>query len=182
MRKALLILAVSILAVSCGKGLGSKAEREIRQLCAAGELVTCEYTVSKVVKAEDIVWWKIGERKILFTLKAYLQAGIDMSKFDMSKVKADRAAKSIYLVLPAPELLSINIPPGQVRQEYSHITGLRFDFSAQEKNEFLKEGEKSVLADVPSLGIMKDAEANAVSFFQAMLSDLGFEDITIAFE
>lgn len=182
MKKALHIVILTLLAVSCGRGLDRQAEQKLYELSAAGELVTCEYSVSKVVKADDMVWWKIGERKILFNCKATLQAGIDMAKYDPEKTKVDRQEKSVVLVLPEPEVLSINMPADQITQEYSHVTGFRFDFTAEERNELLKEGERSIRAEIPSMGILRDAKLNAVSYFETMLSELGFEIITITFE
>lgn len=173
---------MALLAVSCGKSLDRQTEERLCELSAAGELVTCEYTVSKVIKADDMVWWKIGERKILFTCKAILQAGIDMSKYNPEKTIINKEAKSVVLVLPEPKLLSVNLPADQIRQEYSHITGFRFDFTAEERNELLKQGERSVRSQVHSMGILRDARTNAVSYFESMLSELGFEDITISFE
>jgi len=173
---------LALLAVSCGKSLDRQTEQKLCELSAAGELVTCEYTVSKVIKADDMVWWKIGERKILFTCKATLQAGINMARYEPQKTVIDRKNRSVELVLPEPELLSVNMPSNQIRQEYSHITGFRFDFSAEERNELLKQGERSIRAQVPSMGILRDARTNAVTYFETLLSELGFEKITITFE
>lgn len=178
----LLILLVLPLICACRGRDGRGLEATLRSLSATGELVTCEYTVSKVIKADDMVPWKIGERKILFTCKAYLQAGIDMSRYNPEKTVTDPARKSIILVLPAPRLLSVNIPVEQIRQEYSHVTGLRFEFTAEERNSLLKQGEESIRAEVPSMGILADARINAVSYFTALLTDMGYEDINIYFD
>lgn len=178
----LLLALTSIFLCSCSGKLQKNLQERMTALCAAGDLVTCEYTVSKVIKADDVVPWKIGERKILFTCKAYLQAGLDMSSYNPAKTIVSPSGKSIVLVLPAPKLLSLNIPVNEIRQEYSHITGLRFDFSAQERNELLRLGEESIRLDVPGMGIIKDARANAISYFTSLLTSLGFEDINIYFE
>ena len=183
MRRLVLMLLLSFpLLFSCRSVKEHELDETMRSLSVAGELVTCEYTVSKVIKADDMVPWKIGERKILFTCKAYLQAGVDMSSYNPEKTVADPERKSIILVLPAPKLLSVNIPVEQIKQEYSHVTGLRFEFTAEERASLLKQGEASIRAEVSSMGILRDARINAESYFTALLTDLGYKDINIYFE
>lgn len=176
------ILFLTLLAVSCGDRTGRSTEEVLRELRAAGELVTCEYTVSKVVKADDMVPWKIGERKILFRCNAYLKAGIDMAVYNPAKTVIDPDHHSIILVLPAPKLLSVNMPVEEVRQVYSHVTGLRMEFSAEERTNLLRQGEEAIRLDVPRLGIIRDARENAVVFFESLLRRLGYEDINIYFD
>ena len=105
-----------------------------------------------------------------------------MASYNPEKTVADPERKSIILVLPAPKLLSVNIPVEQIKQEYSHVTGLRFEFTAEERANFLKQGEASIRAEVSSMGILRDARINAESYFTALLTDLGYKDINIYFE
>lgn len=176
--------AALLLALSCsGNGrLQKTTETGLHELSTAGELVTCEYTVSKVIKADDMVPWKIGERKILFCCNAYLKGGVDMTTYNPAKTVIDPGKKSIILVLPPPKILSINIPAEEVRQVYSHVTGLRADFSAEERNRLLQQGEEAILLDVPQMGIIPDARRGAVAFFESFLRRLGYEDINIYFD
>ena len=171
-----------LLVLSCSGRLQKLTESGLHELSAAGELVTCEYTVSKVIKADDMVPWKIGERKILFCCNAYLKAGIDMAAYNPSKTVIDPEHRSIILVLPPPKVLSVNIPAEEVRQVYSHVTGLRADFSAEERGRLLRQGEEAIRLDVPQLGIIPDARRNAVAFFESFLHRLGYEDINIYFD
>ena len=158
------------------------AEESLRELSAAGELVTCEYTVSKVIKADDMVPWKIGDRKILFCCNAYLKAGVDMTAYNPDKTVVDKEKKSVILVLPAPKILSVNIPVEEIRQVYSRVTGLRDEFSAEERGRLLRQGEEAILLDVPKMGIIRDARQNALAFFDSLLRSLGYEDISIYFD
>ena len=180
-RAGVLVLAV-LSVLSCRGRLGKTTEESLRELSAAGDLVTCEYTVSKVIKADDMVPWKIGERKILFSCNAYLKAGIDMSVYNPDKTVIDPERKSIILVLPAPKLLSVNIPVEEIRQVYSHVTGLRTEFSAEERSRLLQQGEEAIRLDVPRMGIIRDARQNAAAFFETLLTRLGYEDINIYFD
>ena len=171
-----------LLTVSCDSRYRKATEAALHELSAAGELVTCEYTVSKVIKADDVVPWKIGERKILFSCNAYLKAGVDMTTYNPAKTVIDPEHKSIILVLPAPKLLSVNMPVEEIRQVYSHVTGLRMDFTAEERTRLLQQGEEAIRRDVPRLGIVRDAQENAHVFFESLLRRLGYEDINIYFD
>lgn len=141
-----------------------------------------EYTVKKVIKASDVQWYTVGDRKILFTCTAYLKAGIDLGKLSDEDVIIDKADKAVEVTLPHAKLLSINMPAEAVVLEYSSVSFFRSSFSAEERNELLKQGEADIIADVGNMGILADAESNASGFFSAMLYQLGFEKVTVKFE
>ena len=185
-----LIAAVTmLLAVSCTteesakESLGKKLNQKMSEMTEVAELGSVEYTIEKVVKAsDDAEWYKLGDRKILFKCTAYLKAGIDMSKFDATKVSINEEQKSIVLTLPKAELLSFNMPPEKAVLAYEKVATFRSNFSASDRNKLLQLGEKDIREDVPNLGILADAEKNASSFFKALLGQLGFEMVTIKFE
>ncbi len=185
-----LIAAVTmLLAVSCtnqdaGKtSLEKKLNQKMSEMSEVAELGSVEYTIEKVVKAsDDAEWYKLGDRKILFKCTAYLKAGIDMSKFDATKVSINEEQKSIVLTLPKAELLSFNMPPEKAVLAYEKVATFRSNFSASDRNKLLQLGEKDIREDVLNLGILADAEKNASSFFKALLGQLGFEMATIKFE
>ena len=105
-----------------------------------------------------------------------------MGKLDASKIVVDEAKKSIVITLPKAELLALNMPPDKSVLAYENVATFRSNFSSKEKNHLLQLGEKSIREDVPNLGILSDAEKNASSFFKSLLSQLGFEIITVKFE
>lgn len=163
--------------------LEQKLSEKMSQMTDVAELGTVEYTVTKVVKAsDDKSWYKVGNRKILFDCTAYLKAGIDMGKFDGTKVQVNEEKKSVVVSLPHAELLAFNMPPEKAKLVYENVSTFRSNFSAADRNHLLQLGEKNIREDVPNLGILKDAEKNASDFFKAMLGQLGFEIITVKFE
>lgn len=163
--------------------LEQKLSQKMAEMTEVAELGSVEYTVTKVVKAsDDPSWYKVGDRKILFNCTAYLKAGIDLNKLDMSKVVVDEEKKSVVLTLPKAELLSLNMPPDKSTLVYENIATFRSKFTTAEKNRLLQLGEKSIRNDVTNLGILADAEKNTSSFFKSLLAQLGFEIITIKFE
>lgn len=162
--------------------LTDQATAKMSELSNAGELSTTEYTISKIVKANDCDWYPLGDRKILFNCSAYLEAGIDMKEYDATKTVVDESKKSISLVLPKAKLLSMNMPYEETKIAYEKVGTLRANFSAQNRNELLKQGEADIREGLEGYGILEDAEQNARTFFTAMLSQMGFKQINIKFE
>lgn len=73
---AILVAIVALCLSSCGNSLKDGFDSKMHTIGAA-ELGTVEYTITKVVKADDNAdWYKFGDRKILFTVKATMKAGI----------------------------------------------------------------------------------------------------------
>ena len=98
----------------------------IAMLSRTEELGTVEYTVRKAVKARDEGdWFKIGNRRILFSCTAYLKAGIRLDRIPLDKIVVDGQSRAVSMVLPHAAVLSINIPPEQIRLEYEDVTGFR---------------------------------------------------------
>ena len=141
------------------------------------ELGTVEYIVKKVIKFDDQQKYTVGDRKILFNSTAYLKAGIKLDNFNENDIIIN--GKQITVYLPHAELLSFDMPAEEISTVFENYGVFRSKFSADEQNEILKKGEEDIRADIPNWGILKDAEDNAKDMFEAMLSQLGFEFITI---
>ena len=181
-KRLLFIICSLAVFASCANPLEKQARDRLTTMTETGYLSTTEFTVTKILKASDCTWWKIGERKILLSCRAFLEAGVDMSAYDASKTSINADGKSIRLTLPDVELLSVNMPADQIKVVYERVTGMRSDFSQEEKNNILRQGEADIRADIPNLGILSVAKTNTVSFFTSMLKEMGFEKIDIEFE
>ncbi len=174
-----------LLAPACRRqaSLQDRVAERIEQLSRTAELGTVEYTVRKAVKARDEGdWFKIGNRRILFSCTARIKAGINLERVPLEKLVVDESTRSISLVLPHATVLSIDLPPEQIRLEYEDITGFRQHFSDQERQALLRQGEREIVRDLPKLGILAEAESNAEEFFRPMLEQMGFDNIQIRFE
>ena len=186
MRKLLPLSAVLALLLPACRPQGSLQDSlttRIEQLRATAELGTVEYTVRKAVKARDEgEWFKIGNRRILFSCTARLKAGIRLDAIPLDRIVVDEEERSVSMVLPHAVVLSINIPPELIRLEYEDVTGFRSHFDDRERQALLKQGEREIVRDLPKLGILTEAETNAEEFFRSMLTQMGFENIQINFE
>ena len=181
----MVIVAVAMLLPSCKRETDESAwQQRIRQV---SELGTVQYTVQKVVSNSDETWQIFGDRKILFSFKAVIKAGIDMDKFDTESVrisvdKKDKT-KSIALVLPQPEVLSYNICPDDVKMIYHQVSFLRTEYSNEERNAIETKGEMELKEDKELTDmILKDARQNAAMFMEMLLRENGFTNVTITFK
>lgn len=184
MKRVLFIVMTAALLVSCGPSQDELLSKKMNGLSEMAELGTVEYTVKKIVKADNATpaWYKIGKRKILFTCTAFIKAGIDMKDFSADDVSVNKETNSISVVLPKAKILSFNMPPEEIKEEFTLVTGFRDKFTPEEKQCLLVLGEKDIRDDIPNMGILEDAEANAKLFFTALFSQLGYEKINIKFK
>ncbi len=182
-KKLLFVAFAGILLSACHTdSLSNEVSSKMSELSSAGELSTTEYTISKIIKANDCDWYTIGDRMILFNCNAYLEAGIDMKEYDATKTVVDENKMSITLVLPKTKLLSVNMPYEETKLVYEKVGVVRASFSAQDRNDLLKQGEADIREGLEEFGVLEDAEQNARTFFIAMLSQMGFKQINIKFE
>ena len=136
----------------------------------------------RLLGCDEGEWFKIGNRRILFSCTARLKAGIRLDAIPLDRIVVDEEGRSVSMVLPHAVVLSINIPPELIRLEYEDVTGFRSHFDDRERQALLKQGEREIVRDLPKLGILTEAEANAEEFFRSMLTQMGFENIQINFE
>ena len=164
---------------SCKQDISYKQmEEQVGKITSLTELGTVEYVVTKIVKANDnATWYKFGDRKILFSCKAILKAGIDLSKLEDSDIKANIEKKSISITLPRAELLSVNLKPENIKLIYEKTSITRSSFSNKERDAILAQGEADILKSVPDMGIFDDAENNAKLFLEAFLKQAGFTNV-----
>lgn len=173
------IVIVSFIFASCSQSIEEKMNEKLSEMSELSELGTVEYTISKIIKADDNSFYTIGDRKILFSCKAIMKAGIDLSNFSSTNVKIDKSTNSVIINLPKAKVLSFNMPAEEIKLEYQKIDAMRSNFSVENRNDLLKQAEEAITTDAENLGILKDAELNAKLFFEALLAQVGFDNIVV---
>jgi len=154
---------------------------EVLSLKELNELVTVEYVVSKIIKAnDDQTWYKPGDRKILMTCEATLKAGIDFSAIRPDNISV--TDKDIRLVLPRATLFSVSIPPENIKVAYEEVGVFRSRFSPAERDALATQAQQQIVQSADSLGILAAAEANASLFVSNFLKKLGYRQISIHFD
>lgn len=174
-------LWLAILVCSCGgKNLPSPAET-VATLQELQELATVEYTITKVVKANDNkTWYKFGDRKILLTSEATVKAGIDFSALTEKNIAVD--GKKISILLPPAKILSVNLPPENIKVAFQDVDMFRSQFSSGERDGLLVQAEQQIRNSGNELGILQQAKTNTQLFLSNFLMQLGFEEVILSFD
>ena len=162
-----------------------KAIQVIDKIKSEKQLGLVEYEVQKIVKAKDEghkFFFIQSKKEILCSCTAYLKAGIDLGGFNpMTDVSIDPDETMITLTLPAPTLLSLNMPIDGVEILYEKTKNSQ-GFRLAELNDLLRQGEAQIRASAPELGILEDAKRNARLFFEPLLKRLGFTSVQVEFK
>jgi tRNA(Glu) U13 pseudouridine synthase TruD len=181
--KRLLILAAVILAL-LAVNIAVPRKRALPQLSARtlkdlAELATVEYSVTKIVSYKDVAWY--GDRKILFETAATVKAGIDLNELVDQDIKLD-GDSAVTVSLPQPKILLFNMKPEHMREIFNESGILRSDFSNQEKDGLLSQGEKDIRAMVARMDILERAARNARILVESWLKKMGFATVHVVFK
>ena len=182
--KLLLLITISVLLLSsCGKkNHAQELESQIKSMGgASAELGSVEYTISKIIAIDHDRFYKIGDRKVLFSSLSTMKAGVDLSTFCADSVSIDNKKSTINIRLPKAKVLALSMPFENIKMEYSKVGGLRSEFSVEERTEILKQGQEDIMNDAEKIGILKDAEDNVRTIFESLLAGADFKEINITF-
>jgi hypothetical protein len=177
--KIAMFLIVAAL-VACSSKKEAKQRADFLAIAEMSDLVTVEYSLSKIVKANDAgPFFKIGSRKILLSINAYAKAGIDLSQITAENTKI--SGTSIVIKLPKAKIISLNIPLDEVVQEDEEKDFFRDRFSNEEKQNLLTQAEVSIRQTLDSIGILPKAEKNAEQFISNFAKSIGYTNVTFTY-
>jgi hypothetical protein len=161
----------------CGKS-PAEQKQSILAIREMSDLVTVEYVVTKIIKAnDDKTWYKAGDRKILMSCRASLKAGIDLSAIQADNINLSN--KSITLQIPPAKIISLDMPAENIVVEYQDIDLFRSPFKAGERDALAAQAEAQIRSGAEAMGILQTAETNAKQFLNNFLERLGYNDITL---
>lgn len=181
MKQFIVVLLMVTIGFSACKEKRIPIEDQILKIKEMSQLGTVEYTVTKVISASDNqTWFKVGDRKILFSCEGTIKAGIDLSSLSAKDIQTD--GDKVTLTLPHAKLIYLNIEPNSIKEVYSSVSILRSSFDVEEKNGLLVQGQKNIEKSVDSIGILQDAEKNAKHLIEAWLSPLNLSNINIIYK
>jgi len=150
-----------------------------RTLKDLAELATVEYSVTKIVSYKDVAWY--GDRKILFETAALVKAGIDLNELADQDIQLEDD-KAVTVTLPRPRILLFNMKPEHMREIFNESGILRSDFSNEEKDGLLSQGEKDIRAKVARMDILERAARNARILVESWLKKMGFATVKVVFK
>jgi hypothetical protein len=179
MNKWSLLIIITFLLFSCQRK--KEAPNFVTAVKETGQLVTAEYTLSKIIKANDNkTWYKVGDRKLLMSCEAYLKAGIDLRSITEENIVQNDSL--VTLTLPPAAIFSLNIPADKIQVQYQHIDWTRDAFSAAEREDLLAQAQVQMQQLADSLGILKTAEENGALFLQKLLQATTTKKVVIRFQ
>jgi hypothetical protein len=143
------------------------------------ELATVQYSVTKIVSYKDVAWY--GDRKILFETAATVKAGIDLNELTDQDIRLE-GERAVTVSLPRPRILIFNMKPEHMREIFNESGILRSDFSNQEKDALLSQGERDIRAKVASMDILERAARNARTLVESWLAKSGFHTVHVVFK
>lgn len=175
-----IFLFASLFFFGCAGNKQPDQKPDVLSLKEMSELATVEYTITKIIKANDNkTWFKMGDRKILMSCEATIKAGIDLGK--LSENDFSISDKKITIRLPYPKIISLNIPPEKLKVEYQEVSAFRDPFKSGERDALAAQAETQIKTSLEQLGILEQAKANTSLFVSNFLKQLGYENISISF-
>lgn len=179
MKPVFLLLMMIAGVMGCSEEVRPKTDI-VSTLQQLEELATVEYTVTKVVKANDNkTWFKPGDRKILMTTEAAIKAGINMAGLKADDVIV--SGKKITIYLPEPKILSVSMPPEKIKVAFEKSDLFRYPFSNEERDALLIQAEQQIRESGNETGILTQARINTQVFLSSLLQTLGFDKVELHF-
>ncbi len=203
MKQLILILSFFILlAVGCTNKKSTeepaaKAIDTIPMLVTQGQqcsrLYTTEYHIHKIVTHDDkmklsgsflkqdfSINLPLGDRRIAIPMDATLKAYIDLSSFSNKNIQ--RNGKELIVTLPDPKIVltSTKIDHKEVKQ---FVALTRHNFTDAELTSYEAQGRKQIIASIPQMGIIEQAQESAARQLVPIFTAMGYKesDITISF-
>lgn len=178
-------LLCALMLISCANDDKHRGDLIAQQLQEVGELATQEVILTKLVPdAGTSVLNILGKKKIVFTMTAYYEVGIDLKEFNRNNIMYNKAANAIRVTLPPVKVLNSRFPIDEIEIEYENVSGVRFSFSPEDREKMYK-----ACQDLMESAIREDVKENAVSyqastvgFFESLLMALGYDEVSIDFE
>lgn len=203
MKQLILILSFFILlAVGCTnkKSTEEPAAKAIdtipmlvTQVQQCSRLYTTEYHIHKIVTHDDKIKLSgsflkqdfsinlpLGDRRIAIPMDATLKAYIDLSSFSNKNIQ--RNGKELIVTLPDPKIVltSTKIDHKEVKQ---FVALTRHNFTDAELTSYEAQGRKQIIASIPQMGIIEQAQESAARQLVPIFTAMGYKesDITISF-
>lgn len=153
-------------------------EGKVRNLA---ELHTFEQVYRDVVylgEQRQFLFFRTMDRQLLFSVNIRVRAGIDLRKGFTVLPGEDR--KSVFVELPAPEILLVDADEQSISQYFVRERGGEIGWI--EVGAEIEAVKDQVAADAVSRGILQRAEANAREILESLFLQAGFERASISFD
>jgi len=187
MRRALLLLLLLPIAISCNK----KSDRAlvISKIRKVSELATVEVILTKVIMAEKkptglLLKFFAKNAVFLANTEARVKAGIDFQKMRGDAVKIEEDDTKITIQLPAVQILNFSYPAEsfEIDEVISDIKPALNRLKIDELDDLFRQGEIDIRRNFQYFGIRKTVEEKTRLLLTKLLKQLGFVEVNISFE
>jgi guanylate kinase len=145
-------------------------------------LETTNYHVEKVVEAADTqahLWGLLKTKDDLLLIAAGdVVAGVDLGQVRDEDVRVDPVARSVYVRLPSPEVLSSSLDQ-RATHVYSRHTDVLAERREQLEGEARRQAEDQMRAQAIDAGILDRARTSADRTLRALLQAMGYERVEL---
>ena len=159
----------------------------VTQVQECSRLYTTEYHIHKIITHDDemkvsgsfmkkdfSVNLPLGERSIAIPMDATLKAYIDMSNFSEKNIQ--RRGKELLVTLPDPKiiLVSTKIDHKEIKE---NVPLTRRNFTDAELTNYEQQGRKQIIASIPQMGIIEQAQESAARQLVPIFTTMGYSHI-----
>ena len=198
MKYSVLILSVLTLLVAGCKDKNNNVEPAakaidtipmlVTQVQQCSRLYTIEYQIHKIITHNDKMKVSGTFLKQDFSVNlplgipmdATLKAYIDMSNFSEKNIQ--RRGKELLVTLPDPKiiLVSTKIDHKEIKE---NVPLTRRNFTDAELTNYEQQGRKQIIASIPQMGIIEQAQESAARQLVPIFTTMGYKesDVTISF-
>lgn len=150
----------------------------IRRVQALSKLETSRYTLEKILDAErtrQYVPEFLAGEKLVFVAHGEVVGGVDLSRLGREDVRV--SGDSISVDLPEPEILYSRID-NEKSYVYERETGLFSEPDKDLESKVRATAEEQLRASALEDGILAESERNAELTLDALLTSMGYTDVT----
>ena len=145
----------------------------VEQIRHVQELVTTEYHYKNIGELKDQKDFRgiplpFTERRILYTFKGTIKAGVNVGKID---VTVDDEAKTVTLSIPQGEIIAHEMPPGDV-QPYEESVSFFSSFTMDDYARLLADRKAVIEQEFLAEDYLADAQREAGRVLETLLSSL----------
>lgn len=156
---------------------GAEVREEVK---AIQTLASSEYRYREVVyygEQARLLGIPAGRREVLFSVDIVVRAGIDLTRG--FEVEIDPREKTVYLTLPAAEILLVDAKEDSIQQYFSTERLGRLDWL--DVGEELSRAKAVNRNDAIERGILSAAEEQARSVLDDLIRASGFDTVEVRF-
>ncbi len=148
----------------------------VHRIQPLGRLETVQYTVEKVITAEENqgIWGPLFGDRLLFVAHGVVIAGLDLGQMGPEDVWVEQ--DTLYLRLPPPEIFLVTLD-NQKSYVYDRRKGLLTKGDIHLETEARKAAENAIREAALEDGILERARKNGEAFLYQFLAPLGFSRI-----